>query len=310
MKIILSIVLLLFSVLTAKANTLTIITPAIDDAPFTNARIFSKYLLKQLPEYTSVEFKHVPGAAGVVAANYMFNMAPRDGNTIGITYKHIPFLGTLKDSNINYDSSKMTWLGSTQDGRKDVVLLLSHKELQPGLIVGTTPIPVANPITFINNITSLNLKKITGYKSSNEVRLAFERKEIDAFFNNYTGIQISRPLWFSDPNIKIIMQFGNGSVRNSRFPELITLSDISPKNYETIKAFEEQYILLRPFYAPPDIPNKIRLSKAFFEAANDPLYIRELAAQNIEVSPINYIDTERYIQNMIKLNANVLKLLK
>ena len=302
--------LLLLFIIPAKAEVLTIVLPVAEDAHAINARIFSKYLIKHSKNFTSVEFKVVPGAASVVAANYIYDIAPKDGSTIGVFYKNIPLVGAIGGNNINFDPVKFTWLGSTADGRKDAVLLLSNKNYDNELIIGSDNVIVGDPIKFIKMSTNLKLKQVIGYKSQSEIRLALERGEVDAMVNSMIGIKTTKPEWLKpDSKIKPIIQFGNGLNRHPDFPNVITLSEIISEEYKSLlEIFETQYILLRPYVAPPNIPKEkaASLRKTFKAAASDIGYEKEASVSNIDVNPIFWEEAERIVNIT---NKNLLKVL-
>lgn len=279
------------------ANTVTIVMPAAEDSHAINARIFSKYLKKYLNK--DIKFKVMPGAASVVAANYLYNLAPRDGSEIGIFYKNAPLISAIGGPNIDFNASKFTWLGSTSDGRKDTVLLLSHKHYVTELIIGSENVVAGDPIKFIRDSLQWNIKQVTGYKSMSDIRLAFERKEIDGFINSLIGIRSTRPHLLSDENVKILFQFGNGKIRHPSYPNVQTLAEMIPEDKQKmLKIFETQYIILRPYVAPPNIPKEkaSELREAFSKAVLDPEYVNEAQKLGIDVSLVDWQETQNIVE--------------
>lgn len=312
-NVLLRILFALVLITPSQARDLTIILPAVEDAHAINARIFSRYLSSHMSKDTKIVFKVVPGAASVTAANYIYNNAPRDGYTIGVFNKNIPLIGAIGGSNVNFDPTKFTWLGSTSDGRKDAVLLLSNKPYDGELIIGSDSVLLADPVKFIQRSLSWNIKQINGYKNNAEVRLAFERKEIDALINSLIGIKTSKPSWLNDNKIQVLLQFGNSTNRHPEFLNVPTLEEmISDNDKELLHIFETQFILLRPYVAPPDIPEDmvIELRKAFDAAVLDQRYVQEALRANIEVSLINAKEAERIVRTTSSVNINLLNLLK
>jgi tripartite-type tricarboxylate transporter receptor subunit TctC len=47
-------------------------------------RVLSRHLGKHLPGHPTVVVSNMPGAASVRAANYVYNVAPKDGTALGI----------------------------------------------------------------------------------------------------------------------------------------------------------------------------------------------------------------------------------
>lgn len=306
--------ILLMTITQVKANTLTIVMPFNDNPPAITARLLSKYFIKYNEEIKKVDFRIVPGAGGIISANYLHNIAPKDGFTIGTFNKNVPFIGIIGGQNIDFDPSNFVWLGSIDDGRKDSIILLSHKQYDGNLIVGSENVNVASPSTFISKILNWNIKNIQGYKSTTEVRTAFERKEIDAFVNSISGIRVSKPEWI-EPNSGyfILFQFGNFVKRHEKLPTIPTLAEMLPKDkIQNLLAYEQMSFLLRPYVAPPGISEdkQIKLRKMFDLAVNDKNFIREANAVGINVEFISWKEAEEIISNIKKTPKDLLDIIK
>src|SRR4051795_12362618 len=52
-------------------------------------RVLARHLGKHLPGHPNVVVSNMPGAASVRAANYVYNVAPRDGTALGIVAQSI-----------------------------------------------------------------------------------------------------------------------------------------------------------------------------------------------------------------------------
>jgi hypothetical protein len=294
----------------ALGKTLTVIVPSHEDGPTVNARLFVPYLIKNLPEITSVEYKVVPGAATINAANYLFNVAEKDGYTIGIFNRNVPFMAYAGDINIKFDPIEFTWLGSTNDGRVDPVLLFSHKSIVENLIIGTDAISIGNPAIVVNRLGNLNFKIISGYRNNTDIRLAFQRKEIDAFFNALTGMKTTGLSILNDTNVKVLLQFGNGNIRHSEYRNVPTLLELYPDS--SVRYFESQSWILRPFVAPPNIPEtmKTRLRTAFDKAVVDKQYVEEARKIGIDVNPIFHKEIYLLLNYMKSVTTEIIQKLK
>src|ERR1700751_5230957 len=54
------------------------------------ARLAGRYLGKYLAGNPSIVPRNMPGAGGLIAANYMFNVAPRDGTVLAVLVPTFP----------------------------------------------------------------------------------------------------------------------------------------------------------------------------------------------------------------------------
>jgi tripartite-type tricarboxylate transporter receptor subunit TctC len=292
------------------AKKLTVILPSYEDGPSVNARLFIPYMIQNLPEIVSIEYKVVPGAATINAANYLFDVATKDGYTIGIFNRNVPFMAYVGDTNIKFDPSLFTWLGSVADGRLDPILLFSHKKEIKDLIVGTDIVSIGNPAFAVNKIGNFNFKIITGYKNNTDIRVAFQRKEIDGFFNALVGMRTTGRTILNDNNVFVLLQFGNGRHRHSDYMNVPTLSELYSDS--SIQYLESQSWILRPFVAPPNIPEemKSRLRDAFDKAVKDKQYIEQAKNIGVDVNQISYREIYSILDYMKTITPDVVQKLK
>jgi len=72
--------------------------------------------------------QNMPGAGGLRAANYIYNVAAKDGTVFGTFARHIPLLGFIKSNqNVQFDPVKFTWLGSSSSYENDAYLLIVRR---------------------------------------------------------------------------------------------------------------------------------------------------------------------------------------
>jgi len=315
-----SLVLFLMLSATAMAQELRIITPSPADSYNINARILAPYLAKHLPEKPTSIIQVMPGASSLVAANYIYNVAPKDGNTIATVYKNIPLVGILGGPTIMFDPTKFNWIGSTVDGRKDAVLVWTHRTESldefkiKELIVGTESIVSADSTKFIRNSLGMNFKQVSGYANPGAARLALERKEVDAVIFNLLGIKTQTQWTDPQSGIRPLLQFGNGKVRHPDYKGVFTFAELITNNEDRIilDLFETQFILLRPFIAPPGVPQKRvkELRDAFVKAVNDAGYIEEATKAKMEVELITGEQAEMIVAASANAPVEVLNKLR
>jgi tripartite-type tricarboxylate transporter receptor subunit TctC len=286
----------------AKAETLNIVVHRMGIGVTLNAQILAKYFNKHNDEITRVVFREIPGAGGVTAANYIYEIAPRDGLTIGAILWHNLLPQNISEANVKYDPSKFTWLGSTMDGRKDAILLLTNKDNIINIGFQRSDYKILTQL--FSAALNKNIKPVLGYRDQNELRFAFERGEVDALVNTYFGLRTTNPDWLARRPPAI--QFGNGTKRHADFPDVPTLSELINHNElkRQLELYEKQTVLLRPFVAPPGLSQNIsvKLRNMFARAVSDPKYIAEAKKSNIDVSYVGWKEAEEIVQFLVKPN--------
>src|SRR5437588_5295367 len=115
------------------------------------ARLLARHLGRFIPGHPTVVVQNMPGAGSLRAVNYLYNVAPKDGATIGTFARNMPLLGLLGgNSNVQFDPRRLTWLGSTSSFTNDAYILLVRKDAPvksieearrpdfPALVLGAT----------------------------------------------------------------------------------------------------------------------------------------------------------------------------
>src|SRR5581483_3698198 len=149
------------------------------------ARLVAKHLGKHIPGNPSIIVQNMPGAGGVVAANFIYNVAPKDGTVIGEVQRAVPFLQILGEKGPQFETDKFNWLGSLAS---EVTLCVSwhtspvktFEDLKKTELVvgGSGPNDTEQVPALLNNLLGTKFKIVSGYPSSTAVTLAVERGEV------------------------------------------------------------------------------------------------------------------------------------
>ena len=160
------------------------------------ARLLAKHLPKYIPGKPTIIAENMPGAGGIIAANYLYNIAKPDGLTIGTFNKGMPFAQLLSADGVKFDIRKYAWIGSAATEGTALVLRtdLPYKTFDD-LRKAKDPIYLGSPAitgvgyqvpTLLKEFVGLNLK-LVNYSSSSAVMLAVERKEVDGIAGSYNS---------------------------------------------------------------------------------------------------------------------------
>src|SRR5437763_15323817 len=75
-------------------------------------RLLAQYMKQHIPGNPTIIVQNMPGAGSLVAANYIYNVAPKDGTAIGAVQGLTvldPMIGT---TGARFNSANITWLGT------------------------------------------------------------------------------------------------------------------------------------------------------------------------------------------------------
>jgi len=97
-----------------KGKTITIVVGSdVGGGYDLTARTLAHHLARHIPGQPSIIVQNKPGASSIVAANYVYEIAPKDGTVIAAVQRPIPFQTLFGDAGVRFDVRKMQWLGST-----------------------------------------------------------------------------------------------------------------------------------------------------------------------------------------------------
>jgi tripartite-type tricarboxylate transporter receptor subunit TctC len=273
----------------------------------TLSRIVAKHITRFIPGNPLIVVRNMPGAGGIVAINYLYNAAPRDGATFGQLQNTLPFEPVFGNKEAQYDSTKFNWLGSASDEtgllvvRKDAPIESWKDLLKTEITVGAPAInstPGFNT-RLLSETLGLKLKLVVGYRGQNDVFLAMDRGEVDAFPTFWSSLVSTRPDWIRDKTVKMIMQYGprrEPAIKDVPFaPDLVT----DPAKLQLLHTAAAPLALGRPFALPPNVPPAYvaAMRKALAATFEDAEYRSE--AERIGV-PANAPATGEQLQKVIE----------
>src|SRR5713101_6936121 len=175
------------------------------------ARLYARFIGRYLPGRPSVMVQNMPGAGSLVAAANLYNVAPKDGTTLGVVGGGIVVEALLGNSQARYDPRRFAWIGGrTRDnflclalGSTGVKSIDDVKRRE--LVLGTTG-PGSRTMTFpraLNELVGTKFKIVSGYPGGNEITMAMERGEVEGYCGwSLDSITSRAPEWL--PNGKII----------------------------------------------------------------------------------------------------------
>src|SRR5215472_479492 len=108
-----------------EGKTITIVTSTgVGGVYDLTARVLARHMGGHIPGNPSLIVQNMPGGGNVLATNYMYNIAPKDGLTIASIHNAMPLYQVLDGRGVRFDAGKFNWLGST--GSENEVILVWH----------------------------------------------------------------------------------------------------------------------------------------------------------------------------------------
>jgi tripartite-type tricarboxylate transporter receptor subunit TctC len=254
----------------------------------------ARHRAKPIPGEPHILVQNMPGAGGLRATNWLFNVAPRDGLDFGIFGRTVPVDPLLGTKGTQFDALKFTWLGSTSNEVSTCVAWhdapvktasdLFTKELTVGASGAASPSAVF-PYLF-NSILGTKLTVINGYTSSATILTALEAGELNGFCAwGWVPMKAMRSDWIRDKKFNVLFQIGLDKHRDH--PETPLLLDLAKtvEDRELLEILVSPQVFARPFAAPPGIPadRAAALRDAFNKTVLDAEFVAE--AERLVLEP-------------------------
>jgi tripartite-type tricarboxylate transporter receptor subunit TctC len=281
------------------------------------ARVLTRYMSKYLDGHPQMIVQNMPGGGNILATNYMYAIAPKDGTAIAVVSNVIPLHQVIDNRGVRYDAGKFNWLGSI-GGKNDVVFAfrdagvptlndLKKKEL----VLGGSG-PGSNFIiipTVMNEVLGTKFKIVMGYKSSQELFLAMDRGEIQARDGTYASIVSTYPEWLEHDKLVFFAQ--NGIKRDPALPNVPLLIELAKTEEERrlLTLIASPAPLGQPYLAPPGVaPNRVAaLRKAFAESMKDKGLIAEAAKLKVDIDLVSGDEVAKIVKDTVETPSNVVE---
>ncbi|MBX9741364.1 MAG: hypothetical protein K2X62_14915 [Beijerinckiaceae bacterium] len=261
----------------------------------TLARTIARHLPKHIPGAPVVAVRNMPGAGGIVATNFLYNIASKDGLTIGGVQNNTPFEPLLGTKEADYDPKKFNWLGSPS---YETGLLIVWHTVAAATVdeVRKTEITVSSsganstPSFFARLLTELlglKLKIVVGYPGQNESFIAMERGEVDGYPSIFwSSLAATRPDWIKNKRVKYVVQYGPEKEKDAG--DTPSVIDYLTKEDDKLllNAAIAPLALGRPYLMPPGVPaDRVALmQKAMMATFADPDFLAEADKLNLGVN--------------------------
>jgi tripartite-type tricarboxylate transporter receptor subunit TctC len=289
-------------------------------------RLLARHIGRYIPGQPSIIVQNMPGAGSLVATNYLYRIAPKDGSVFGIFARNMPLVGLMgTKQNVQFDPTRFTWLGSSSSLGNDAYVLLvrrsaaqtSVEALKGGqgapLVIGSTAEGASSDAmpAVMRELMGFNIKAISGYTDSGQLFLAIERGEIDGRTVGLSAVRSNRPGWLApDGPMKVIVAFGR-ETRLAEYPYVPIARELAKGDRERrlIEAIEVPYKLSRPFAAPPGVPSERAraLQAAFVAVHKDKQLLLDAEKTGLDISPVDSAEVLKTIKKVAETPIEMLR---
>jgi tripartite-type tricarboxylate transporter receptor subunit TctC len=278
-------------------------------------RLVARHLGKHIPGNPSVQPQNMTGAGSLKAANYLYEIAPKDGTALGIIVESAALEQALANPAVQYDAAKFNYVGRVATSNNifmqwhtaKVQSLDDAKRTETSL-AGTGPGSIAETVPrLLNALVGTRFKLISGYPASSEAMLAMERGEVDGASSSWAAVKVGKQAWLRERKIRIILQ--TTPERIAELPDAPSLGEIgdTPEDKQVFALYASGSAIGRSVIAPPGLAaDRIQMLRDAFQAmVKDPEFVADLQRTNVELDPLPGAEVERLVIRTLNVPATV-----
>jgi len=275
------------------------------------ARLLARYYGAFIPGAPNLVVQNMPGAGSLKAANYLYEVAPRDGSQIGMLGRGTPMTPLLGGKGATFkDEASFTWIGSMNNevsvcvawhtsGVKTIEDVMTRELTTSATSLGADDTTVFPAV--LNAMIGTKFKWITGYPGGSTMNLAMERGEAEGRCGwSWSSIKSTQADWLKTGKIALLLQLSLS--KHPDLPDVPLIMDYakSEEQKRVLELIFARQVMGRPVLAPPGLPaERVKaLRRAFDATMRDKAFLAEAEKSNWEITPVSGEEIETLMKRV------------
>lgn len=280
------------------------------------ARVLARHIGKHIPGNPTVVPKNMEGAGSLRLANWLAQVAPKDGSVFGTIGRGVPFDPLLGLPGAQFKGTDFSWIGSANNevsicaswGTSKITKI--EEVFTQQMVVGGTG-PSDDTVQFprvLNGVLGTKFKIISGYPGGNDVVLAMERGEVEGRCGwSWSTVLATHADWVKQNKLHLLAQLA--LEKHSDLPDVPLIGDLAKtkEQKQIIKLIFARQVVGRPYIAPPGIPQDrlAALRKAFMDTLADKDFLADAHKSKLEISAVPGDKVEALMKEVYETPADV-----
>ena len=285
------------------------------------ARVVARHISRHIPGAPAIVVKNMPGAGSAKAAQYISNIAPKDGTAMAAIMPGA-IMGPLLDDRTApmFDPTSVQYIGTANSGTRVCVSLKGSKianmddaQRIKAKFGGSAPNDSTFEYGYLHKHTSGAIwDMVSGYRGTPDMALAIERGEIDGVCGwDWSSFKSQKPDWLRDNKANVFLQ-----VSIDPHPELTKMgvptvfkhvkSDADRKVVELVIS---QTIFHRSYIAPPGTaPAQLAMLRAAFDkTVVDPQFLEDAQKMRVDIEPLSGARVQAVVQKLYESPKDIVE---
>lgn len=283
-------------------------------------RATAEFLGRHIPGNPSIVPQNMPGAGSLVAARYMYAIAPKDGTVLSILAQTLPLDVLIQGEKAGFKIAEMPYIGRLvsnidfgMGAHPSKSPFKTFEDLRTKQIVAAAT-GGAGPGNFfpkaLNQFSGTKIRILVGYPGSAEMVLALERGEVDLVgANGLASTMVRNPEWITKGERVIVYQAA--LKRHPLLPDVPTLEEtgLDPDGRATLRAIAASSEIGRAIMTSPGVPHErlAALRRAFQAMIEDKEFRAVMDQRRVIIEPLSGEELDRIVADTAKLPARTVK---
>jgi tripartite-type tricarboxylate transporter receptor subunit TctC len=285
------------------------------------SRAIARHLGKYVPGNPTVIVENMPEAGGMVAANNLYNVAPKDGTVLANVIGGIARSQLLGDQGVQYDASKLRFIGAVT-GENSVLMVTRASgvsSFEDMLDKSRKPVALGdsgaattnhNAAVLTKEVLGANIKVVTGYEGTPKVELAIEQGELDGQFNDWASNRTRTPQKFESGEWLLIGQLTDRPLTDlprSNVPMLLNYAKDDEQRQLLRFGIIVPNQFTRPFFLPPGVPpdRAAALEEGFAKTIADKDFLTDAEKAKLVVSWTGGVEVQKLITEYLAMSPDL-----
>jgi tripartite-type tricarboxylate transporter receptor subunit TctC len=281
------------------------------------ARALGAHMGRHIPGNPTIIPVNMAGGGGIKAANYVANIAPKDGTILTIVSQGLAVDQALGiNTGLEADLRDFHWVGNMSSANQ--VTVVWHTSLTKTFedatkretVIGSTgagSISTQVPAVY-NNVLGAKIKLVVGYPDGTDINLAMERGEVEGRATNpWVSYKASTPRLVNEKLITPIIQVG--MQKEPDLPDVPLMRDLAktPEEKQIVDFISRAVAIGRPIATTPGVPAErvAALRKAFDATLNDPQFLADTEKQRMEIRAMSGDELAKLVKEVIEAPADI-----
>ena len=285
-------------------------------------RVAAEFLGRFIPGQPTIVPHNMPGAGSLVAARYIYALAPKDGSILATLAQTLPLDTLIQGEKAGFRLTEMPYVGrlttnidfgmgsSPQTSPFKTFEDLRQKPYITAATAGSSPANIFP--NALNRFAGTRLKILVGYPGSQDMILALDRGEVHMVGANGLASTMARnPEWITRGERVIVFQAA--LKRHPLLPGVPTLEEVGldPEGKAVLRAISGSSDIGRSILTTPGVPKDrlAALRKAFQAMVADREFRETLKQRRLMLEPASGEEIDAIVQETARLPERIVKLI-